>query len=69
MWAVRSDKEKLGEGVFTLARELSELEAVQQSQIRRKRKANRALNPKRSEFFSVKNNCGTASLGDKLIFN
>jgi hypothetical protein len=36
-------------------------EAVQQFQIGRKRKANRALNPKRSKIFGVKSNCGTAS--------
>jgi hypothetical protein len=36
-------------------------EAVQQSTIGRKRKANRALNPKRSKIFSAKSNCGTAS--------
>jgi hypothetical protein len=36
-------------------------EAVQQSKIGRKRKANRALNPKRSKILGVKSNCGTAS--------
>ena len=35
--------------------------AVQQSKIGRKRKENGALNQKRSEIFSVKSNCGTAS--------
>ena len=35
--------------------------AVQQFKIGRKIKANRALNPKRSEFFSAKSNYGTAS--------
>ncbi len=44
-------------------------EAVQQSKIGRKRKANRALNPKRSEIFSAKSNCGTASkVLYKLLF-
>ena len=38
------------------------LQAVQQFKNGRKRKANRALNPKRSEIFGVKSNCGTASL-------
>jgi len=38
------------------------LEAVQQFKIGRKRKANRALNPKRSKIFGVKSNCETASL-------
>jgi len=37
------------------------IEAVQQSEIGQKRKVDGALNPKRSEFLSVKNNCGTAS--------
>jgi len=41
------------------------LEAVQQFKIRQKRKANRALNPKRSKIFIDKRNCGTASLGHK----
>jgi four helix bundle protein len=36
-------------------------EAVQQFKIGRKRKANRALNPKRSKIFGAKSNCGTAS--------
>ena len=44
---------------------LLSLQAVQQFKNGRKRKANRALNPKRSEIFSVKSNCGTASLRDK----
>ena len=35
--------------------------AVQQFKIGRKIKANRALNPKRSEFFSAKSNYWTAS--------
>ena len=38
------------------------LEAVQQFKIGRKRKVNRALNPKRSKIFGVKSNCETASL-------
>ena len=40
-------------------------QAVQQSKIGRKRKANMALNPKRSEIFCVKSNCGTASKEEK----
>lgn len=40
-------------------------EAVQQLKIGRKRKANRALNPKRSEIFSAKSNCGAASKAEK----
>ena len=36
-------------------------EAVPQSKFGRKRRVNRALNPKRSEIFSAKSNCGTAS--------
>jgi len=38
------------------------IEAAQQSKIGRKRKENRALNPKRSEIFNAKSNCGTASI-------
>ena len=38
------------------------LEAVQQFKNGRKRRANRASNPKRSDFFSAKSNCETASL-------
>ena len=38
------------------------IEAVQQSKNARKGKTNRALNPKRSDFFVVKINCGTASI-------
>jgi hypothetical protein len=38
------------------------LDAVQQSKNSGKRKTNRALNPKRSDFFMVKINCETASL-------
>ncbi|MCK4732773.1 MAG: hypothetical protein KAT65_09990 [Methanophagales archaeon] len=41
------------------------LGAVQQSKIGRKRKANRALNPKRSKIFGAKSNCGTATLMKK----
>jgi len=41
---------------------LSCIEAVQQFKNGQKRKDGRALNPKRSEFFGVKSNCGTASL-------
>lgn len=37
-------------------------EVVQQFKIRRKRKENRALNPKRSKSFSTKSNCGTVSI-------
>jgi len=37
-------------------------EAVQQFKIGRKRRGNRALNPKRSEIFSDKSNYGTASI-------
>ncbi|NQE45779.1 hypothetical protein C5S31_07145, partial [ANME-1 cluster archaeon GoMg2] len=36
-------------------------EAVPQSKNSGKRKTNRALNPKRSDIFMVKINCGTAS--------
>jgi len=36
-------------------------EAVQQFKNGRKRRANRASNPKRSDFFSAKSNCETAS--------
>jgi hypothetical protein len=43
-------------------------EAVQQSQIGRKRKDSMALNPKRSKIFSAKSNCGTAlRLPKKLL--
>jgi UDP-3-O-[3-hydroxymyristoyl] glucosamine N-acyltransferase len=46
-------------------------EAVQQSQIGRKRKENRALNPPKSKIFSAKSNCGTASenteIGDNVL--
>jgi len=41
------------------------IEAVQQSKNSGKRKTNRALNPKRSDIFMVKINCGTASTGQK----
>jgi SAM-dependent methyltransferase/uncharacterized protein YbaR (Trm112 family) len=46
-------------------------EAVQQSQIGRKRKESRALNPKRSKIFSAKSNCRTAPENSKenLIIN
>jgi hypothetical protein len=37
------------------------MKAVQQFKTRRKRKANGALNPKISEIFSVKSNCGTVT--------
>jgi len=37
-------------------------EAVQQFKNGRKRRANRASNPKRSDFFSAKSNCETASI-------
>jgi len=40
-------------------------EAVQQFKIGRRRKANRALNPKRSKIFGVKSNCETASYKKK----
>ena len=43
-------------------------EAVQQSQIGRKRKDSMALNPKRSKIFGAKSNCGTAlRLPKKLL--
>ena len=44
---------------------LEAIEAVQQSKNSGKRKANRALNPKRNDFFMVKINCGTASIFKK----
>ena len=43
-------------------RSFRSVEVVQQSKNARKRKTNRALNPKRSDFFVVKINCGTASV-------
>ena len=42
---------------------LASKEAVQQFKIERKRKVNRALNPKRSKIFGSKSNCETASKG------
>ena len=48
-----------------LGKHNEDIEAVQQSKIVRKIKANRALNAKRSKFFGVKNNCGTASLSQQ----
>jgi hypothetical protein len=41
-------------------------EATSQFKISIKRNANRALNQKRSEIFSAKSNCGTASQNLKL---
>ena len=38
------------------------IEAVQQSKIGQKRKADGALNPKRRNIFGTKSNCGTASI-------
>lgn len=40
-------------------------EAVQQPKIGRKRKANRASNPKRRKIFSAKSNCVTSSSSQK----
>ena len=53
--------------IFPSVRVFDVEEAVQQSQIGRKRKESRALNPKRSKIFSAKSNCGTASEGKKII--
>ena len=47
---------------FLVPAEVSVIEAVQQPKNSGKRKANRALNPKRSVIFTVKINCGTASI-------
>jgi dTDP-4-amino-4,6-dideoxygalactose transaminase len=44
---------------------LEAIEAVQQSKNSGKKKTNRALNPKRSDFFMVKINCGTAAIFKK----
>ena len=53
--------EKLGTKRDDIKNMLQSNETVQQFKNERKRKANRASNPKRSEFFSAKSNCGTVS--------
>ena len=41
-------------------------ESVSQFEIGRKRKEDKSLNPKRSKFLAVKNNCGTAPMIFKI---
>ena len=61
-------------GGITVFRMLSKVvrvawEAVQQFKIERKKRANRALNPKKRKIFGVKTNCETSSWTDKTAKN
>jgi uncharacterized protein (TIGR03663 family) len=57
-----------GKFIANISLEKKAFEAVQQSKIGRKRKTNKALNPKRRKKIGVESNCETASLPKKLIF-
>ena len=60
------DNKSIATSIDKLLKILLNIETVQQSKNGRKRKASRALNPKRRNIFSAKSNCGTASITDNI---